>query len=213
MIEIKKFVVNAFQENTYLLYDKTKEAIVLDAGFQSKEEELKFKTFLLENNLKLVGAYNTHSHIDHVLGNQFILDEFGLQAKGHKADEFLIETAINHAATYGMQVEQPPMLGGYITEKDKLSFGESTLRILHVPGHSPGSLAFINDEQKLAFVGDVLFADSIGRSDLPQGDYDVLMKSIFTKLLVLGDEFTVFCGHGPETSIGVERRSNPFLME
>ena len=212
MIEIKKFIVNLFQENTYLLYDETKEAIVFDAGFQSEEEQLNFKTFLLENELKLVGAYNTHSHIDHVLGNQFILEEFGLQAKGHKADEFLIEGALAHAAGYGMQVEQPPMLGGYITDKDVIKFGKSELTILHVPGHSPGSLAFYNETQKIVFVGDVLFADSIGRTDLPQGDYDVLITSIFTKLLTMPDDTTVFSGHGPETSIGVERRSNPFLM-
>ena len=146
------------------------------------------------------------------MGNQFILQEYGIQAKGHKADEFLIESAVAHAEGYGMQVEQPPMLGGYITDTDKITFGKSELTILHVPGHSPGSLTFYNEEQKIAFVGDVLFADSIGRTDLPQGDYDVLITSIFTKLLTLPDEVTIFSGHGPETSIGVERRSNPFLM-
>ena len=211
MITIKTFIFNPFQENTYLLYDESGEAVIIDPGCYAKSEEKQLSTYLEENNLKLKRLLNTHSHIDHILGNRFISEKYKLQVESHQEDEFLIERAKEQAVLFGMQIEAPPTVGKYIDENNAIKFGNSELKIIHAPGHSPGSLVFYNTEQRFMIVGDVLFNQSIGRTDLPGGNLDTLLESIFTKLFPLGDDMKVYSGHGTTTTIGQERISNPFF--
>jgi len=211
MITIKRFVFNPFQENTYLLYNETKEAVLIDAGCYAQAERDKLSNFLKDNNLTLKRLLNTHSHIDHILGNQFIVDNYSLDLESHKEDEFLIERAKDQAAAFGITIESTILPKKYLNEGDQIKFGNSVLDIIHAPGHSPGSIVFYNKEEKFMIVGDVLFNQSIGRTDLPGGNYDTLINSIKTKLFPLGDDMEVYCGHGANTTIGQERISNPFL--
>ncbi|MBN1250559.1 MAG: MBL fold metallo-hydrolase [Bacteroidales bacterium] len=208
---IKTFVFNTFQENTYLLFDETNEAVLIDAGCYSQQERDKLSTFIEEKNLTLKKLLNTHSHIDHILGNQFIIENFNLDLESNKDDEFLIKRAKDQGAAFGISIDSPPLPKKHITEGDKIKFGNSVLEIIHTPGHSPGSIVFYNKNEKFMIVGDVLFNQSIGRTDLPGGDYDTLLNSITNKLFPLGDDMEVYCGHGPNTTIGQERISNPFL--
>ncbi len=211
MIKIKTFVFNPFQENTYLLYDETGEAVIIDPGCSTQDEEEILVSFIEENNIKLKHLLNTHSHIDHILGNQFVSEQFKLPLASHKEDEFLIRNAKEQGATFGIRIDNPPLPGKYLNEGMHIHFGNSVLDIIHSPGHSPGSLVFYNKNEKFMIVGDVLFNQSIGRTDLPGGSYDVLVNSITQKLFPLGDDMNVFSGHGSPTTIGKERISNPFL--
>ena len=211
MITIKTFVFNPFQENTYILHDETGEAVIIDAGCYAQSERDKLQAYLKDNNLTLKRLLNTHSHIDHILGNQFIVDDFNLELESHKDDEFLIERAKDQAAAFGITIESTPLPKKYLNEGDQIKFGNSVLDIIHAPGHSAGSIVFYNKDEKFMIVGDVLFNQSIGRTDLPGGDYDTLISSIKNKLFPLGDEMEVYCGHGSNTTIGQERISNPFL--
>ncbi len=211
MIKIKIFVFNPFQENTYLLYDETGEAVIIDPGCSTEEEEEILISFLKDHNIKLKHLLNTHSHIDHILGNQFISDQFKLPLKSHKDDEFLIKNAKESGAVFGIKIDTPPLPEKYLDEGMQIKFGNSVLDIVHTPGHSPGSLVFYNKNEKFMIVGDVLFNHSIGRTDLPGGSYDVLVDSIVRKLFPLGDDMDVYSGHGSPTTIGQERISNPFL--
>lgn len=212
MITIKNFVFNSFQENTYVLYDETKECVIIDAGCYFEGEQQALKSFINENDLKPVKLLNTHCHVDHLFGNKYVADEFQLSVTAHKEDAFLIDNAVAHGMSFGITVDQPPQVGDFVEEEDEITFGNSKLKVLHVPGHSPGGLAFYNEEQKFVFVGDSLFAGSIGRTDLPAGDYDTLIGSIKSKLMSLGDDVVVYTGHGPATTIGDERKNNPFLQ-
>jgi glyoxylase-like metal-dependent hydrolase (beta-lactamase superfamily II) len=211
MITIKTFVFNPFQENTYLLYDETGEAVIIDPGCYAKSEEEQLHAFVEANNLTLKHLLNTHSHIDHILGNRFVSEQYNLPVQSHKEDEFLITRAKEQAVLFGMQIDEPPMPENYLDENDTIKFGNSELKIVHAPGHSPGSLVFYNDNERFMIVGDVLFNQSIGRTDLPGGNLDTLLKSIFTKLFPLGDDMKVYSGHGATTTIGQERISNPFF--
>ena len=211
MIKIKTFIVNPFQENTYLLYDETGEAVIIDAGCYSQAEKDELLSYLKANNLVLKRLLNTHSHIDHILGNQFIVANFNLELESHKEDEFLIKRAKEQAASFGISIESSPLPTKYLNEGDQIKFGDSVLDIIHAPGHSPGSIVFYNKVEGFMIVGDVLFNQSIGRTDLPGGNYDTLISSIKNKLFPLGDEMEVYCGHGSNTTIGQERISNPFL--
>jgi len=211
MIKIKTFVFNPFQENTYLLYDETGEAVIIDPGCYSKQEEESLLDFISDNNLKLKQLLNTHSHIDHILGNRFVAEQFDLKLQSHKEDEFLIQRAKEQGLAFGIKIENPPLPGNYLDEGMKIKFGNSELEIIHAPGHSPGSLVFYNRKEKFMIVGDVLFNQSIGRTDLPGGSYEVLVSSIVNKLFPLGDDMEVYSGHGSPTTIGQERISNPFL--
>ncbi len=211
MITIKTFVFNPFQENTYLLYDETGEAVIIDPGCYTKSEEEQLSAFVEANKLTLKHLLNTHSHIDHILGNRFVSEHYSLPVQSHKEDEFLITRAKEQAVLFGMQIDEPPMPGNYLNENDTIKFGNSELKIAHAPGHSPGSLIFYTENERFMIVGDVLFNQSIGRTDLPGGNLDTLLKSIFTKLFPLGDDMKVYSGHGATTTIGQERISNPFF--
>lgn len=209
---VKTFTFSPFQENTYLVYDETKEAVLIDAGCFNEREQLQLKNFIVENNLILKRLINTHLHLDHQFGNKYVTETFGLKPEAGKDDEFLIENFTFQAQKFGLAVHGSPQeLGAYIEDNQELKFGNSILKALHVPGHSPGSMAFYAEKEGVLFAGDVLFNGSIGRTDLERGDYATLIRSIQNRLLPLPDSITVYCGHGPTTTIGNERVNNPYL--
>jgi len=211
MIKIQPFVFNAFQVNTYVLSDETGECIIVDAACYTQKEKDSIDQYITSNHLRPVKLINTHCHVDHVLGMKHVVTKYKTTVEAHEADVPLLSDAKNHGVIFGFDVEEPPVVTGYLTEGKDVTFGNSTLKSFHVPGHSPGSIAFYNPEQKFVITGDVLFKGSIGRTDLPGGDYDQLMQSIYKKLMTLPPETEVFPGHGPSTTIHEEALSNPFL--
>jgi len=209
---IKTFTFNPIQENTYLVYDETNEAVVIDAGCVSEIEKRALKNYIEDNELTLKRVLNTHLHFDHQFGNKFLFTTYGIKPEAGKEDEYLLENVIAQTRSFGMAVdEEAQSLGGYITDNQEIKFGNTTLVALHVPGHSPGHMAFYDQKDGILFAGDVLFRGSIGRTDLPKGDYATLILSITNKLLPLPDSTVVYSGHGPSTTIGFERKNNPFL--
>lgn len=212
MISIHYFTFGPFQENTYILWDETKECVIIDPGNNSNSENVKLSNFIAQNNLKPVKLILTHAHIDHINGNKYIFDTYGLLPEVHTADVPFIEKHLATATMYGLPADQSPMPKALIKEGDIIHFGNSTLHTVHTPGHSPGSITFYNKTDKFMISGDVLFYGSIGRTDLPMGNYDTLINSIKTKLFPLGDDMKVYSGHGPVTSIGFEKQHNPFLV-
>ena len=209
---IKTFTFNPIQENTYLVYDETNEAVVIDAGCISDIEKRALKNYIEDNKLTLKRVLNTHLHFDHQFGNKFLFTTFGIKPEAGKEDEYLLENVIAQTRSFGMAVdEEAQTLGGYITDNQEIKFGNTTFKAFHVPGHSPGSMAFYDEKEGVLFAGDVLFRASIGRTDLPKGDYATLIQSITNKLLPLPDSTVVYSGHGPATTIGFEKKNNPFL--
>ena len=209
---IKTFTFNPFQENTYLVYDETNEAILIDAGCILETEKQLLKRFIEDNKLTLKRVINTHLHLDHQFGNKFLYNTYGIKPEAEKEDEYLLDNVINQARSFGFTVdEEAQTLGGYITENQEIKFGNSSFIALHVPGHSPGSLAFYSKKEGVLFSGDVIFRGSIGRTDLPKGDYATLILSITQKILPLPDSTVIYSGHGPTTTIGYEKQNNPFL--
>lgn len=211
-MKIKLFVFNPFQENTYLLINESNECILIDPGCFEEEEKERLKTYLEENKLVLKRVLNTHLHLDHAFGNSFLSHQYGINAEANKADEFLLKDMSRQAGLFGIsEVDEAAPLGNYLNEGDKIKLGNIELEVLHIPGHSPGSLVYYAPKDKCVFAGDVLFRGSIGRTDLAKGNYDELISGIRSKLLTLPDETVVFSGHGPRTTIGEEKWGNPFL--
>lgn len=214
MTYVVRLTFNPFQENTYLVYDDTKKCIIFDPGCISNEEkeELVQKIDALE--LKPVRLINTHCHIDHIFGNNFISRRYNLPLEIHRGEIPVLEAAGQSAMLFGIPYPEPsPSPERFLQEDEAVTFGETTLLPLLTPGHSPASLSFFCKEAGFVIAGDVLFQGSIGRTDLPGGDYKTLITSIRDKILPLGDDVLVYPGHGPETTVGAERRSNPFLQE
>lgn len=211
MIQIKIFVFNPFQENTFVLFDETKEAVIIDAGCHSKSEEKMLAEFISGNQLKPVRLINTHCHIDHILGNRFVSEYFSIKAEAHQADEFLALAAQQYGLTFGIQMEAAPAFGNYLDEGQQVLFGNSFLDIVHIPGHSPGGIVFYNKPEGFMIAGDVLFEGSIGRTDLPGGNYEQLISAIKNKLFTMDEKMIVYPGHGSSTTIGREKRTNPFF--
>ena len=211
-MKIKSFTFNPFQENTYVVYDDTKECIIIDPGCYTDKERDELRRFITSEGLKPVKLINTHCHIDHVLGNKFTSELWDLELYMHKEDLPLLENAGNIGKMYGFEdYEGSPYPKHFLAQDDTLTFGESSFKILFTPGHAPGHICLYSKENNLLIAGDVLFNGSIGRTDLPGGDYNTLIKSIKTKLLPLDENTIVYCGHGPSTSIGKEKMSNHFL--
>lgn len=212
MITIKSFEFNYFQENTFLLYDDTREAVLIDPGCCRKEEEKELTDFILENKLTLKHLLCTHLHVDHVFGNGFIYKTYGLKPEANKQDVEKLPSPDEQAKLFGLRqhVENVPV-EKYIVGGETIKFGTSELQVLTVPGHSPGSVAFYNKKKGFAIVGDALFAGSIGRTDLWGGNQEVLVAAIRDKLLSLPDETVIYPGHGPETRVIDEKFNNPYL--
>ena len=211
MLKIKTFVFNPFQENTFILYDETRECVIIDAGNNDLNEKTELFSFIEKNTLIPKYILNTHCHIDHIMGNADVIEKYNIPSVAHKEDLPLIERANDMALAFGFNVKEPPKPNKYVIDGDEIKFGNSVLKVRHVPGHSPGSIVFIANDERFAIVGDVLFKGSIGRTDLPGGDYNTLINSIKQKLFSLNDDFIVYPGHGDSTTIHHERNTNPFL--
>lgn len=212
-MQIQKFTVNHFGQNTYLIIDEhTKACAVIDPGFFFEKEKEDFKDVILSQGLKLEKILFTHCHLDHAFGARYVYEEFPvIDVIGHKDEMFFIDDAINQSLRFGIKMEQPPAISIFINEGDKVTIGSVSFQTFHVPGHSKGSICYYNKDEKIIIVGDVLFAGSVGRSDLPGGNHDILISGIRSKLMTLPNDVVVYSGHGPETTIGVEKTSNPFL--
>lgn len=212
-MNIKIFEFNPISENTYIVYDETKECVIIDAGCFFPEEKSELLDFILDNELIVKHLLNTHLHFDHVFGNKFILDQFGLKAYANDKDLFLLEAMPAQMRMFGFrEAEEAPEVGTLINENDIIEFGNQKFIVLAVPGHSPGSVAFYSENGECVFVGDALFRGSIGRTDLAGGSQSQLIEAIRTRLLTLPPDTVVYPGHGPKTSIREEKRSNPFLQ-
>ncbi|MDQ6763625.1 MAG: MBL fold metallo-hydrolase [Bacteroidota bacterium] len=211
MLQIKVLTYNPVQENTYLLFNENKECIIIDPGcyFDNEKEEL---TVAIEkNNLKPVMLLNTHCHLDHVFGNKFIAEKYKLTLHLHKAEEEMLKMAPASGLMFNLPFDNYAGEFIFLNEGDIVTLGSDKLEVIHAPGHSPGSICFYCKEQKFIIGGDVLFKSSIGRTDLPGGSHEQLLSSIREKLFLLPDDVKVYSGHGIETTIGFERKNNPFL--
>ena len=188
MITIQSFTFNPIQENTYVLYDETKQAVIIDPGCYDERERAALAAFIELNGLTPVRLLNTHCHLDHIFGNAFASKKYSLLPEFHKAEQPIFEAFAATCNLYGMNCDPSPEAGKYIAEGDVISFGNSRLEIFFTPGHSPGSISFYNRDEKFVIAGDVLFFGSIGRTDLPGGSMETLLDSINTKLFSLGDD-------------------------
>ncbi len=212
MITVKKFTFNPFQENTYVLFDETKECLIIDPGCYEPLEQEELTSFVAQNELKVTKLLSTHSHIDHVLGNKFVMEKYGVDLFIHSKDLETLTSVETYAASYGfMNYSACTVPSNFLKEGESVAWGNSSLEIRFVPGHAPGHVVFVANEEKFIINGDCLFQGSIGRTDLPGGDHQTLLDSIKRELFSLPDDFVVYCGHGPETTIGNEKLHNPFL--
>ena len=210
-MNVVKFTFGPFQENTYVIYDETKECIIMDPGCYDKNERNRLITFIESRELTPVKLINTHCHIDHIFGNKFIAEKYSLPLESHKDEQQTIEYSKIAAEMYRLNLEESPEITVFLEEGDIVKFGNSELSVLFTPGHSPASISFYSAKDNFIIAGDVLFHESIGRTDLPGGDLDTLANNIRTKLYVLPDETKVYSGHGQETTIGHEKMWNPFV--
>jgi len=209
MTHVHKFVFNGFQENTFVISDSDKNCVIVDPGCYTREEESELLEYITDNRLKVLALLNTHAHIDHILGNQFVLSNFKVDHYLHSEDIETMRRVDSYAALYGFGAYKPsPLPTKYLSEGDELVFGKIQLRVHHTPGHCPGHVVFHSSEDNYVINGDVLFNGSFGRVDLPGGDLETLKRSIFETMFHLPEETTVYCGHGPETTIGSEKRFN-----
>jgi glyoxylase-like metal-dependent hydrolase (beta-lactamase superfamily II) len=212
MMNIFKFVFSPIEVNTYILADESGDCAIIDCGCYNKTETEKFAGFITDRNLKPVLLLNTHCHLDHIFGNRFILEKYGLKTLSGESDEKNRKNAVPHARLFGLVMDEPPEPAAFITDNQVIKFGTTELVALNVPGHSSGSIAFYSEKNGCVFTGDALFSGSIGRTDLPGGDYDTLINSIKSKLFVLPPATVVYSGHGNETTIGNEMKSNPYFL-
>ena len=213
MINVHFFTFNGFQENTYILFDETKECVIIDPGCYATEEQSILKNYILENDLKPVKLLNTHCHIDHVLGNNFVASTFNIGLEMHEKDLPTLHATPVYGQTFGFNIDKSPEPTTLLKDGDMVQFGNSELEVLFTPGHAPGHVVFVAHKEKFIVNGDVLFQGSIGRTDLPGGDMPTLLNSIRTKLFTLPDDYTVYTGHGASTTIGFEKNNNPFLNQ
>ncbi len=212
-MKLVKFGFSLFGINTYVVVDEaTKKCAVVDPGMIEPEEENALVNYIERNGLTVTHVINTHLHVDHAVGDKFVADKFKVPVLGHKSDETLGARMQQQAMMFGMREKLDAVsLTSYLEDGDKVKVGDGELDVLHVPGHSPGSIALYDPEGKYVIVGDALFDGSIGRTDLPGGDFRTLINSIRSKLLTLPDDTTVYPGHGPATTIGREKKYNPYL--
>ena len=211
-MEIKQFVFSPFQENTYVAFTDTLEAMIIDPGCYSTEEEKQLRLFIEDKGLNVTHLVNTHLHLDHAFGNSFVEKTWNVKTEAHAGDAFWLKGMAGQCRMFGLEMRNPaPDISKELQEGDTIELGTETFEVLHVPGHSPGSIVLYNAQEHFLFAGDVLFEGSIGRTDLQGGDYAQLIKGIQDKLLVLPDETVVYSGHGSATTIGREKASNPFL--
>ncbi len=211
MFTVKAFTFSPIQENTYLLYNEKGKALIIDPGCYFDEEREMLRSFLQQNNLELQWLLNTHCHLDHVFGNKWIHETFGLLLHIHQKEKQVLDFAPASGLMWNMPFDNYNAELKYIKEGEEILLGTDRLKILFAPGHSPGHVCFYCKEQGFIIGGDVLFRQSIGRTDLPGGNHETLIQSIKTQLFTLPDETIVYSGHGPSTTTGYEKKHNPFL--
>lgn len=210
MLKVQSFAFNPFQENTYILFDETNECVIIDPGCSDDDENDVLTSFIEKNKLTVKLLLNTHCHVDHVLGNYFVKEKFKVPFLMHQADLPVLKAVKAYAPNYGFFQYTEAEPDTFLIEGDTVRFGNQSMRVLFVPGHAPGHVAFYDEKNQIVIGGDVLFYNSIGRTDLPGGNYEQLIDSIHQKLFTLPDDVTVYPGHGPETTIGIEKKTNPF---
>jgi glyoxylase-like metal-dependent hydrolase (beta-lactamase superfamily II) len=211
MFKIKFFTFNPIGENTYLLYNESKDCIIIDPGCYFEEENEKLKDFITQNQLNPTQLLNTHCHLDHVFGNKMVAETYQLTLQMHEKEKVVLSFAPTSGLMYNLPFDSYEGDFILLKEGDTLLLGQDELKVIEVPGHSPGSICFYCAKQHFLIGGDVLFQGSIGRTDLPLGDHETLLHQIKSKLLVLPDETVVYSGHGLPTTIGAEKANNPFL--
>jgi glyoxylase-like metal-dependent hydrolase (beta-lactamase superfamily II) len=211
MFQIKSFTFNPVQENTYLLYNEHRECIIIDPGTYFDHEKEELKSFINLNKLEPKILLNTHCHLDHVFGNKFIAEEYKLTLNTHPLEKNVLAMAPASGLVFNLPFDNYQGEVTYLEEGDIITLGNDELKVMHTPGHSPGSICFYCAKQHFIIGGDVLFQNSIGRTDLPMGNHDDLLRSIREKLFKLPEDTKVYPGHGMETTLGEEMRNNPFL--
>lgn len=212
MLKIKQFTFSPVQENTYVIYNEQGWCAIVDPGCYFSNEQKVLRDFIDDHSLAPKLLLNTHCHLDHVFGNKFIHDTYGLILHIHPNEKIVLDFATVSGQSWGLPFENYDGVITYLNEKDTIQVGQDLLEIIHTPGHSPGSICFYCRAQQFIISGDVLFRESVGRTDLPLGSSETLLKSIREKLFVLPDEVIVNSGHGPTTTIGYEKKNNPFLV-
>ena len=212
-MKIACLTFNPIQENTYVVWDDTRECIVIDAGNSNPREDAALDNFILQQELKPVLAVNTHGHFDHTLGVEHVKQRYGVPFALSSKDQFLVDNAATSGSIFGVKIGTMPTADLDLETMEEVRFGESVLRVIRTPGHTPGHVALYDPASKALFTGDTLFRESIGRTDLPGGDYSWIMRSILDHLVPLGDDVRVYPGHGPESTIGHEVLYNPFIVE
>lgn len=212
-MNVKTLVFNPFQENTYIVWSKSRECAIIDPGMMYHNEYQAISAFIEEKGLTPTHLLNTHMHIDHVAGNEYISNKYGLVAEGNIEDNFLAERVKEQAQMFGVPYSGNNVtIGKNLSENDIIKIGDESLKVIEIPGHSKGHIAFYSEKDNFIFTGDALFQLSIGRTDLPTGNYNQLLTSIDTKLMTLPDETVVYPGHGNKTTIGFEREHNPYII-
>ena len=212
-MKVARLVFNPLQENTYVVWDESGEAVIIDAGNSSEQELEALRKFVAEHSLKVVMAVNTHGHFDHLLGVAAVCEEWGVPFALSSKDEFLLRQASVHAELFGVRSGDLKEIDLDLDKEESIRFGESELKIIKTPGHTPGHVCLYAPEHKILFTGDTLFRESIGRTDLPGGDYSWIMRSIIDNILPLGDEVKIYPGHGDMSDLGHESMYNPFIVE
>ncbi|MFT4094302.1 MAG: MBL fold metallo-hydrolase [Niabella sp.] len=213
MLSVQRFTFNPVQENTYVLYNENGDCCIIDPGCYFDEERRELTRFITSKKLKPIYLLNTHCHLDHVFGNKYVSDTWQLPLYLHEAEQMVLSFAPKSAEMYGLPFDNYNGEMKWLIPGDIIKIGSDELKVLFTPGHSPGSVSFYDEKDGFVISGDVLFAGSIGRTDLPGGDDDTLEKSVKTQLYTLPDEVKVYAGHGGGTSIGYEKRTNPFVRE
>jgi len=211
-MEIKKLIFNPLQENTYIIFDETKECVIVDPGCYTQAEKDLLKKTIAELGVTPKAIINTHCHFDHVFGRNFVADEYNVELWAHEAEFKNIARFASGASLFGIRDEEPRQPEHYFKDGDIFKFGNSELKVIHTPGHAPGSVCFYSDKDNFLISGDTLFAGTIGRTDLPGGDLGE-MKDSLKKLMELPGETKVYCGHGPDTTIGKETLYNDFIND
>lgn len=212
MLTIKKLIFNPFGENTYIVWDKSKEAAIIDPGMMSDYENSAVLKFVTDNQLNLRHLINTHAHIDHIAGNGFVKRTFGLESECNKADEYLAKHVCEQAQMFGLRYNGNPLsIDIHLNDNDTIKIGDENLSVIYVPGHTKGHIALYCRQSDCVFTGDALFRQSIGRTDLPGGDYATLIRSVTGRLMNLPETTTIYPGHGENSTIGFEKANNPYI--
>lgn len=212
MLAIQTFCFNPFQENTFVLFNTAKEAIIVDPGCYIRSEQATLKNWIAENELTPKLLLNTHCHLDHVFGNNFIADTYSLAVHIHPNEKIVLDRLEEASERWGVPTAAYHGEIIFIDKSESLQFGEDTFSILETPGHSPGSICFYHQAQDFIIGGDLIFQDGVGRTDLPGGNPAELIKSIREQILPLPDTLTIYNGHGPATTLGREKLHNPYIQ-